>query len=150
MDTHWKKSNFIYFWSIYYRLYYQLKLIVDGTQGLSGSPVGVLTSDDRDTWGIVYQKISKDSLNAQSIQQIEESLFLVSIDRPNRPLMYPKKGVDEQGVEDLGKSEKQTVAALQMIHGETKLMVFISLLCSFIILIRYTVMLWSCLQSVLN
>ena len=98
--------------------------------------MGVLTSDDRDTWGIVYQKISKDSLNAQSIQQIEESLFLVSIDRPNRPLMYPKKGVDEQGVEDLGKSEKQTVAALQMIHGEPKLMVFISLLYPFIILIR--------------
>ena len=92
-----------------------LNHIVNETSGLSGAPVGVLTSDHRDTWATVYQKLVKDKQNADSVKEIEEALFVVAIDRPNRPLKSPKSGLAD--VEDEQLSSRQTVAALQMLHG---------------------------------
>jgi carnitine O-acetyltransferase len=85
--------------------------------GLRGIPVGVLTSAHRDVWGKAYEKLVKDKVNKETVRVITESLFLVAIDQPNRPLTHPKGSAEADGVEDLAKSEKQTVAALQMIHG---------------------------------
>jgi len=95
----------------------QLKFIVEVTSGLNGQPIGILTSEHRDTWGTVYEAFRKDKQNQSSMKVIEEALFLVSIDRPNRPLKSPKGSVNVPGIEDLAKSEIHTVAALQMIHG---------------------------------
>jgi len=96
----------------------QIKFVIESTSGLSGIPFGLLTSENRDTWGRIYETFRKDNVNKASLQGLEEALFLVCIDRPNRPLNSPKgTTTTTTGVEDLCLSEKQTVAALQMIHG---------------------------------
>jgi len=92
-----------------------LNHVVNEASGLSGAAVGILTSDNRDVWATSYQALTKDKENAESVRVIEESLFVVAIDRPNRPLKSPKSGIED--VEDVNLSNKQTVAALQMLHG---------------------------------
>jgi carnitine O-acetyltransferase len=99
------------------QIYVQLKQIVEETPGLSGIPVGLLTSDNRDTWAAAHERLNKDPVNAKSLKVIEESLFLLSIDRPNRPLSLPRENQPSPDVEDLELSERQTIAALQMLHG---------------------------------
>lgn len=99
-------------------IYKDLKYIVDNTTGLSGIPLGYLTSEHRDVWTKVYEKLKKDAVNQQSLKTIEESLFILSIDRPNRSFSLPKEdNPAAPGVEDVTYSEKQTIAALQMLHG---------------------------------
>ncbi len=93
----------------------QLQLVVEATSGLNGIPIGLLTSEHRDTWAKTYEMLKKDKVNQASLKAIEGSLFLVSIDRTNRPPKCSVKSVE--GVEDLARTEKQTVASLQMVHG---------------------------------
>ncbi|XP_041977210.1 carnitine O-acetyltransferase-like isoform X2 [Aricia agestis] len=45
------------------------------------SAVGVLTSENRDTWAKAYQLLSKDTTNASSLRDIERSLFILCLDR---------------------------------------------------------------------
>jgi len=94
----------------------QLNRIVELTSGLSGIPVGLLTSDNRDTWAKAYERLKKDPTNVESLKIIEESLFILSIDRPNRSLSLPRDKTDP-AIEDIELSERQTMAALQMMHG---------------------------------
>lgn len=97
----------------------QLNYIVDSTAGLSGIPFGLLTSEQRDRWGALHEKLRKDKANDLSVKEIEESLFLLSIERPNRTLHRPpaSSAIFTIGVEDLSLTEKQTVSALEMLHG---------------------------------
>lgn len=66
-------------------------------------PVGILTSQKRDVWGKVYKELMKDEKNLKSVHDIQRSIFLISIDQPNK--------AD-------GTLNKRTVAARQMIHGD--------------------------------
>lgn len=43
--------------------------------------VGVLTSDNRDNWAKAYQQLIKDKTNRESLSGIQQSLFVLSIDR---------------------------------------------------------------------
>jgi len=43
--------------------------------------VGILTSDNRDNWAKAYQELTKDGSNRQSLSAIQQSLFLLSLDR---------------------------------------------------------------------
>lgn len=43
--------------------------------------VGVLTSDNRDNWAKAYEVLTKDAGNRQSVKEIQQSLFVLSIDR---------------------------------------------------------------------
>lgn len=66
-------------------------------------------------------RLKQDPQNAKSLQSIEESLFIISLDRPNRALADPPQGNKPaaKDVEDVALSERQTIAALQMLHGNT-------------------------------
>lgn len=87
--------------------------------GLNGIPFGVLTGEPRDSWSQTYQRLQRDNANKESIKVIEESLFLVCIDRPNRPVnVHKTRAVTAiPDVEDLLHTERLTAAGLQMLHG---------------------------------
>lgn len=64
-------------------------------------PVGILTTENRNIWGKVYQELRRNEKNAESLSTIQKSLFLVCIDAPNAN----------------DNLNPETRAALQMIHG---------------------------------
>lgn len=43
--------------------------------------VGALTSDNRDNWAKAYAVLTKDPVNRQSVSEIQQSLFVLAIDR---------------------------------------------------------------------
>ncbi|XP_072176698.1 carnitine O-acetyltransferase-like [Diadema setosum] len=65
-------------------LYAGLKHIVDATP-IPAVPVGILTSEHRNTWGKIYKKMKKDRINKASFEKIKRSLFLVSLDQDDKP-----------------------------------------------------------------
>lgn len=54
------------------------------------NPVGILTSDHRNNWGRAYQELLKDPLNKSSVEIIQKSLFILSLDDvvPNNDSYY--------------------------------------------------------------
>ncbi|XP_049831480.1 carnitine O-acetyltransferase-like [Schistocerca gregaria] len=79
----------------------QLQKVVEGSQYPS-TPLGILTTENRNTWGKAYKKLAKDKSNSYALDSIKTSLFLMCLDKPNPNL----KGLN-----------KSTVNALQMVHG---------------------------------
>uniref|UniRef100_A0A646QE80 CarnOAT n=1 Tax=Hemiscolopendra marginata TaxID=943146 RepID=A0A646QE80_9MYRI len=67
-----------------------------------GTPIGILTTENRNVWGKVYKKLSKDKGNAKALSEIQRSNFLICIDKPNPDTDVPNK---------------LTLSGLQMIHG---------------------------------
>lgn len=66
-------------------------------------PIGILTTLDRDAWAKAYKRMRKyDTKNKESIQAIQESIFLLCLDKP---------------VSDAGTLNRKTHVALQTIHG---------------------------------
>lgn len=45
-----------------------------------GIPIGILSTDNRDNWANAYAELIKSPQNKKSIQDIQESLFTVSLD----------------------------------------------------------------------
>nr|XP_006818458.1 PREDICTED: carnitine O-acetyltransferase-like [Saccoglossus kowalevskii] len=46
-------------------------------------PVGILTTEHRNTWGKVYKKLKKlDKVNKKSLEKIEKAILLLCLDRP--------------------------------------------------------------------
>ncbi|CAB1351310.1 unnamed protein product [Coregonus sp. 'balchen'] len=45
-------------------------------------PMGILTSEHRQTWGQAYSRLLKDKLNKESVQAIEKGLFTLCLDSP--------------------------------------------------------------------
>ncbi|GAB6021932.1 hypothetical protein CHUAL_006094 [Chamberlinius hualienensis] len=64
-------------------------------------PIGILTAENRDTWAKVYKELRQNKKNAESLAEIQKSLFLVCFDQPNLS----------------GNINPPTNSALQMIHG---------------------------------
>lgn len=81
---------------------FQLKAVVKDCSEDIPEPVGILTSEHRDTWAKAYKDLIKDPQNVATLKTIQESLFLVCLDGPNA---------------ELGAPNQQTQAALQMVHG---------------------------------
>uniref|UniRef100_A0A4D5R9U8 Carnitine O-acetyltransferase n=1 Tax=Scolopendra viridis TaxID=118503 RepID=A0A4D5R9U8_SCOVI len=67
-----------------------------------GTPIGILTTENRNVWGKVYKKLAKDKANAKVLNEIQRSNFLICIDKPNPVIDVPNK---------------LTLSGLQMIHG---------------------------------
>jgi carnitine O-acetyltransferase len=44
--------------------------------------VGILTSDNRNSWGTVYEKLLKDQRNKLVIEDIQRSIFILCLDQP--------------------------------------------------------------------
>lgn len=57
----------------------QLEQVISQSQK-AGIPVGLLTSDDRDTWARVYKDLVADDINKSIMDQIQRSLFIVCLD----------------------------------------------------------------------
>ena len=58
----------------------------------NSTPIGILTSDHRDNWGRAYQELLKDPLNKSSLEVIQKSLFILSLDDlvPDNDTYYNK------------------------------------------------------------
>ncbi|KAH9361661.1 hypothetical protein HPB48_005186 [Haemaphysalis longicornis] len=58
-------------------LYPQLAAVVEQSRE-AGPPIGVLTSDDRDSWAAVYHRLASE--NAESVDVLQRSIMVVCLD----------------------------------------------------------------------
>ncbi|XP_064165097.1 carnitine O-acetyltransferase isoform X1 [Anguilla rostrata] len=84
------------------QLYMQLEKIWNSSLQTNKEPIGILTSQHRNTWGKAYNNLIKDKVNKESVRVIQKSIFTVCLDAP-----MPRVS-DELF---------QTRAAIQMLHG---------------------------------
>ncbi|XP_074548581.1 carnitine O-acetyltransferase-like [Halichoeres trimaculatus] len=69
----------------------QLQRICDPSQEADQEPVGVMTSQRRDIWGRVYEKLITDETNRQSLLTIQSSIFSVCLDGPSPAKIDPSQ-----------------------------------------------------------
>uniref|UniRef100_A0A671UJ82 Carnitine O-acetyltransferase n=1 Tax=Sparus aurata TaxID=8175 RepID=A0A671UJ82_SPAAU len=84
------------------QLYMQLEKIWNSSLQTNKEPVGILTSQHRNTWGKAYNNLIKDKTNKESVRAIQKSIFTVCLDAPMPRVsdeMYPSR------------------VAAQMLHG---------------------------------
>lgn len=84
------------------QLYIQLEKIWNSSLQTNKEPIGILTSQDRNTWGKAYNNLIKDKTNKESVRAIQKSIFTVCLDAP-----MPRVS-DEM---------YRSRAAMQMLHG---------------------------------
>lgn len=83
------------------KIFGQLKAVLNASPK-PAEPVGILTSEHRDTWAQVYKNLVEDGTNRNSVENIQTSLFLLCLDEPCSHLSAPNAA---------------TLAAQQIIHG---------------------------------
>ncbi|XP_016360773.1 carnitine O-acetyltransferase isoform X2 [Sinocyclocheilus anshuiensis] len=64
------------------QLYVQLEKIWNSSLQTNKEPVGILTSNHRNTWGKAYNNLIKDKTNKESVRAIQKSIFTVCLDAP--------------------------------------------------------------------
>ncbi|KAG7332125.1 hypothetical protein KOW79_003959 [Hemibagrus wyckioides] len=64
------------------QLYMQLEKIWNSSLQTNKEPIGILTSNHRNTWGKAYNNLIKDKTNKESVRAIQKSIFLVCLDAP--------------------------------------------------------------------
>uniref|UniRef100_A0AAR2JKB1 Choline/carnitine acyltransferase domain-containing protein n=1 Tax=Pygocentrus nattereri TaxID=42514 RepID=A0AAR2JKB1_PYGNA len=84
------------------QLYIQLEKIWNSSLQTNKEPIGILTSNHRNSWGKAYANLIKDKTNKESVRAIQKSIFTVCLDAP-----MPRVS-DEM---------YRTRAAVQMLHG---------------------------------
>lgn len=84
------------------QLHVQLEKICRASSETSSEPVGILTTQHRDSWGKAYQNLVKDKTNKDSVSAIQRSIFTLCLD-----------GATPQVPDDSYRS----CAAVQMLHG---------------------------------
>ncbi|KAM3873925.1 carnitine O-acetyltransferase [Diretmus argenteus] len=84
------------------QLYVQLEKIGNASLQTNEEPIGILTSQHRDTWGKAYANLIKDKTNKESVAAIQRSIVTVCLDAP-----MPRVSDDMY----------RSCAALQMLHG---------------------------------
>ncbi|KAM7393348.1 hypothetical protein PAMA_008146 [Pampus argenteus] len=80
----------------------QLERICNSALQTNTEPIGILTTQHRDSWGKAYVNLVKDGTNKESVSAIQRSIFTVCLD-----------GAMPRGSEDTYRS----CAAVQMLHG---------------------------------
>ncbi|XP_026125578.1 carnitine O-acetyltransferase isoform X1 [Carassius auratus] len=60
----------------------QLEKIWNTSLQTNKEPVGILTSNHRNTWGKAYNNLIKDKTNKESVRAIQKSIFTVCLDAP--------------------------------------------------------------------
>ncbi|XP_061116834.1 carnitine O-acetyltransferase-like [Conger conger] len=84
------------------QIYMQLEKIWNSSLQSNKEPVGILTSQHRNSWGKAYNNLIKDKVNKESVRAIQKSIFTVCLDAP-----MPRVS------DDLYRSR----VAAQMLHG---------------------------------
>ncbi|TKS84081.1 Carnitine O-acetyltransferase [Collichthys lucidus] len=84
------------------QLYIQLERICSASLQSHVEPVGILTTQHRDSWGKAYVNLIKDKTNKESVSAIQRSIFLLCLD-----------GAMPRVSNDMYRS----CAAVQMLHG---------------------------------
>ncbi|XP_013776464.1 carnitine O-acetyltransferase-like [Limulus polyphemus] len=79
----------------------QLQMVVEQSQHYK-DPIGVLTTQHRDSWASAYKRLCKVSPNKESVSTIQRGIFMLCLDKP---------------MPDLGAPNRLTHASLQVIHG---------------------------------
>nr|CAD7409524.1 unnamed protein product [Timema poppensis] len=79
----------------------QLRFVVEESPRPTKT-VGILTSENRDTWAKYHRLLSQDPYNTKLLDVIKKSLFVLCLDGP---------------APDLGVTDKQSISGLQMVHG---------------------------------
>ncbi|KAM4634516.1 carnitine O-acetyltransferase [Polymixia lowei] len=64
------------------QLYVQLEKIWNSSLQTNEEPIGILTSQHRNTWGKAYINLIKDETNKDSVRAIQKSIFTVCLDAP--------------------------------------------------------------------
>ncbi|KAJ8413763.1 hypothetical protein AAFF_G00063610 [Aldrovandia affinis] len=64
------------------QIYMQLEKIWNSSLQSNKEPVGILTSQHRNTWGKAYNNMIKDKVNKESVRAIQKSIFTVCLDAP--------------------------------------------------------------------
>ncbi|MGH0188133.1 UNVERIFIED_CONTAM: hypothetical protein FKN15_028075 [Acipenser sinensis] len=64
------------------QIYVQLEKIWNSSLQTNKEPVGILTSQHRNTWGKAYNNLIKDKTNKESVRAIQKSIFTVCLDAP--------------------------------------------------------------------
>lgn len=64
------------------QIYVQLEKIWNSSLQTNKEPVGILTSNHRNTWGKAYNNLIKDKTNKESVRAIQKSIFTVCLDAP--------------------------------------------------------------------
>nr|XP_040053614.1 carnitine O-acetyltransferase isoform X2 [Gasterosteus aculeatus aculeatus] len=80
----------------------QLERICASSPRTGVEPVGILTTQHRDTWGRAYVTLTQDKTNKESVSAIQRSIFTLCLDGAKPPV------TDE---------EYRSSAAVQMLHG---------------------------------
>ncbi|XP_039620354.1 carnitine O-acetyltransferase isoform X4 [Polypterus senegalus] len=60
----------------------QLEKIWNSSLQTNKEPIGILTSQHRNTWGNAYNNLIKDKTNKESVKAIQKSIFTVCLDAP--------------------------------------------------------------------
>nr|XP_027798879.1 carnitine O-acetyltransferase isoform X4 [Marmota flaviventris] len=64
------------------QIFVQLEKIWNSSLQANKEPVGILTSNHRNTWAKAYNTLIKDKVNRESVRSIQRSIFTVCLDRP--------------------------------------------------------------------
>lgn len=64
------------------QIYMQLEKIWNSSLQTNKEPIGILTSQHRNTWGNAYNNLIKDKINKESVRAIQKSIFTVCLDAP--------------------------------------------------------------------
>ncbi|XP_077456951.1 carnitine O-acetyltransferase [Stigmatopora argus] len=64
------------------QIYMQLEKIWNTSLQTNKEPVGILTSQHRNTWGKAYNNLIRDKTNKESVRAIQKSIFTVCLDAP--------------------------------------------------------------------
>ncbi|XP_029025706.1 carnitine O-acetyltransferase isoform X2 [Betta splendens] len=80
----------------------QLEKICNSSPKLNNQPVGILTTQHRDTWAKAYINLIKDTKNKESVLAIQRSIFTVCLDG---------------GMPGVSNETYRSCAAIQMLHG---------------------------------
>ncbi|KAK7813612.1 hypothetical protein U0070_000662 [Myodes glareolus] len=64
------------------QIFVQLEKIWNSSLQTNKEPVGILTSNHRNTWAKAYNTLIKDKVNRESVNSIQKSIFTVCLDKP--------------------------------------------------------------------